>query len=954
MVKTKPNKPQRERLFLLDGSALAYRAYYSFISRPLITSKGEHTSAIFGFVNTLMKILDEEKPDHITVVFDRPEPTFRHEIYKPYKATRQKMPEDMASQLGRLKEVVEAFNVPVLELVGYEADDIIGTLARQAESQNIESYLVTSDKDFMQLISPLIKIYRPGKSGAEWETVDFEHVEEKFGVKPENVVDVLGLTGDKSDNVPGVPGIGEITAIPLVREFGSIENIYNHIDEIQKESVKTKLITHKEQALLSKHLVTIKTDVPLKTDIHALKATPKNVEELVRLFTELEFKNLTRKVSSKKQSPSIPVNVEEQSAIILKDIKSETHKYHTISTEKELLKLIAKLKSSPLFVFDTETTSKNPFLARLVGISFCMKSHEAFYVPLHENFSIRKSEDEKLPELDSQHSLFSELHPSSAKNKPDSKNNELGLTTDFALKQLSPIFSDMNILKCGQNIKYDILVLMNYGVHVKGIAFDTMVANYILRPDSRHNLDAQAEQHLNYKTITYKDLLGDLSDIREVPLQNLSDYSSEDSDVTFRLYEILKSKLSDDNLFNLCEDLEFPLIEVLTQMEFNGVKIDVKILNIMSKEIELLNNKLVADIYELAGKNFNINSTQQLSKILFDDLKLPTAKKTKTGYSTDVSVLEDLKHTHPIIEKLLDYRTYTKLKSTYVDALAQLINPKTGRVHTSFNQTIATTGRLSSSDPNLQNIPVRTEVGRAVRKAFVPQNPEWLILSADYSQIELRVMAHISGDPGLTAAFVNREDIHTTTASKIFSVDIIDVTKDMRRKAKEVNFGIMYGLGPFGLANRLEISQSEAKQIIQKYHERFPKVKLYIEDTIAKTRRDGFVTTLLGRRRFLNDINSRNQNLRGNAERQAINMPIQGTAADMIKLAMIKIHRDIKKHSDKIKMLLQVHDELVFEVHKSFIDQAKNLIEENMKSALKLNVPIEVDIGIGNNWYDAE
>jgi DNA polymerase-1 len=958
MGKITNKQERRERLFLLDGYALAYRAYYSFISRPLITSKGENTSAIYGFVNALMKILDEEKPDHIAVVFDRPEPTFRHKMFESYKATRQKMPEDMVSQLGRLREVVEAFNVPLLEMSGYEADDIMGTLAHKAEKENLETYLVTSDKDFMQLISPLTKIYKPGKSGDEWEIVDFEHVEEKFGVTPDKVVDVLGLTGDKSDNVPGVPGIGEVTAIPLVREFGSIENIYLNIQKISKESVKTKLLNNREQAFLSKHLVTIKTDVPIDVDIHQLKAQQKDIVKLTHLFTELEFKYLIRKLTSTEQKFS-QINIAEvEIPKPISDITTDQHQYHLITTEKELKDFIKKLKASSFFVFDTETTSTDPMNAELVGLSFSLKAREAYYIPVYTDIGER-IKSEKLPEIPhSQKSLFDDHSGTIPKLEPAlAKGNQKSEITGFECKKvlnlLLPIFVDESISKCGQNIKYDMLVLANYGVQVKSVVFDTMVANYILRPDGRHNLDDIAMQHLSYKTITFDELLQSEKDIRNVPLENLSNYSSEDADITFRLYDILNFKLNNDKLDKLCNELEFPLISVLADMEFAGVKIDVDILNDMSKELERLNGNLVNDIYNLAGKKFNVNSTQQLSKILFEDLKLPTAKKTKTGFSTDVGVLEDLRLSHAIVEKLLDYRTYTKLKSTYVDALATLINPKTGRVHTSFNQTIASTGRLSSSNPNLQNIPIRTEMGRAIRKAFVPHRSDWLILSSDYSQIELRVMAHISADPGLTEAFKNGEDIHSTTAAKIFGVNQKDVTKDMRRKAKEVNFGIMYGLGPYGLANRLEISQSEAKDIIEKYHQRFPKVKMYIEDTIAKARRDGYVETLLGRRRYLPDIKSRNQNIRGNAERQAINMPIQGTAADMIKLAMIKLHEDIAVQQNKIKLLLQVHDELVFEVHENYVVKAKSLIADKMKSAIPLNVPLEVEIGVGKNWFEA-
>jgi DNA polymerase-1 len=998
MENTSKNQARRERLFLLDGSALAYRAYFSFISRPLINSKGEHTSAVYGFVNTLMKILDEEKPDHIAVVFDRPEPTFRHKMYKPYKATRQKMPEDMASQLGRLREVVEAYNVPILEMAGYEADDIMGTLAHKAEAEGMETFLVTSDKDFMQLISPLTKIYRPGKSGNEWEIIDFEHVEEKLGVTPDKVIDVLGLTGDKSDNVPGVPGIGEMTAIPLVREYGTIENILDNIDKISRQSLQQKLRDNKDKALLSKSLVTIDTKIPIDVDIHRLQAKPKNIDKLISLFTELEFKYLLRKLTTPPDKPPVAVPFrpsirtdgtdEPRTSIpetIYTNITTDEHHYRIIKSEEELSDLVKRLKKSNFFVFDTETTSIDTFKAELIGISFCLKPREAYYVPLADNSGsystiltylegkINNSSSQRvnLPspyeivlrtrrvdrgELSTfQESLFDEHHHSTNQKSKiiNQKSDWVGFNCTDILKLLSGIFVDKKVSKCGQNIKYDMLVMANYGIEVKGVAFDTMVANYILRPDGRHNLDTMAMEHLNYKTITYDELLGGEKDIRNIPLEKVSDYSCEDADITFRLYEILKAKLNDYQLIKLCEDIEFPLISVLAEMEFTGIKLDTYFLNKMSKDLEKILDNNVNDVYTLAGKMFNVNSTQQLSKILFEDLKLPSVKKTKTGYSTDVSVLEELKHQHPIVDKLLEYRTISKLKSTYVDALSTLINSKTGRVHTSFNQTITTTGRLSSSNPNLQNIPIRTDIGREIRKAFIPENDDWRILSADYSQIELRVMAHISGDPGLSEAFHKGEDIHATTASKVFGVELKDVTKEMRRKAKEVNFGIMYGLGAFGLANRLDISQSEAKEIIEKYHERFPNVKKYIDRTIEKARQDGYVETILGRRRYLPDLKSRNQNLRSNAERQAINMPIQGTAADMIKLAMINIYNASKNDRHKMRMLLQVHDELVFEVHHNFVEEAKKLIANKMKSALPLDVPLEVEIVAGKNWFEA-
>jgi DNA polymerase-1 len=954
---SKPDS-KRERLFLLDGMALAYRAYFTFISRPLINSKGENTSAIYGFANTLMKILNDEKPEHIAVVFDTREPTFRHKMYEPYKATREKMPEDMSAQMDKLKEVVEAFNVPLLELPGYEADDIMGTLAKKAEQLDIETYLVTGDKDFMQLISPSVKMYRPGKQGDEWEILDERAVKEKFGVTPDKVIEVLGLIGDKSDNVPGVPGIGEKTAIPLVLEYGSIEQILKNVERIPQKGLQQKLKEHSEKAILSKLLVTIDTNVPIKIDIHQLENKKPDTSKLIKLFGQLEFKGLLRKLSD------TVVQVDEATEfdptkLELTDIAGDEHSYHLVATEKEFIALLSKLQKSKMFVVDTETTGTDPLRAELVGISFAIKPREAWYVPVlnqsgqeestkaQDNKHVEKHSGTLFADHDRKLEEISQMHPPIPQN---------GLSVEYVLGHLSPIFSNPSIKKIGQNIKYDMLVFAAHGIGMEGMKFDTMVANYILRPDGQHNLDSMAAEHLNYKMISYDDLTGtgkERKELRDIETNKVADYSAQDADITFRLYEILNDKLEQQKLLTLCKEIEFPLVSVLADMELAGVSLDVKFLARLSKELEHTLENLTKDIYSMAGETFNINSTQQLSKILFDKLQLSVVRKTKTGFSTDVGVLEALRHEHPIIDQLLEYRQLQKLKSTYVDALPALINPKTERVHTSFNQTIAATGRLSSSDPNLQNIPIRTEIGRSIRKAFIPSNKNASIMSADYSQIELRVMAHISGDEGLTEAFRNGEDIHTTTASKVFGVTLDEVTRDMRRKAKEVNFGIMYGIGPYGLATRLDISQSEAKEIITKYFERFPKVNQYIFDTIAKAKHDGYVSTLLGRRRFVSDINSRNSNIRGNAERQAINMPIQGTAADMIKIAMIRIHDRLKNEGMHARMLLQVHDELVFEIAKTEERTMKKLVLEEMKNALPLSVPIEVEVGVGTNWFEA-
>ncbi|MFI5253457.1 MAG: DNA polymerase I [Bacteroidota bacterium] len=924
-----------ERLFLLDGMALAYRAYFSFISNPLINSRGENTSAIYGFVTTLMKILNEEKPEHIAVVFDTRHPTFRHKMYKEYKATREKMPEDLSSQLDKMKEVIQAFNVPLLELPGYEADDIIGTLARKAEKEGVQSYLVTGDKDFMQLISPLIKMYKPGKRGDDWEILDEKAVKQKFGVTPDKVIDVLGLIGDKSDNVPGVPGIGEKTAIPLVHQFGTIENILKNVQKISQKGVQTKLRDNHDKALLSKKLVTIDINVPIDTDIHQLKAKDSDRKKLFILFTELEFKSLMRKFAdeSVQALPETDKAIQFQpSDFELTDITTDKHQYHIVTSDKELKALADRIKKNGMFVFDTETTSTIALQSELVGISIALKPREAWYIPIR---------------IEEPQNLLNGYHESHYSNCP---------TIASVKKLLGPVFSDPSIKKIGQNIKFDMLSLAAQDIDVKGVVFDTMIASYILRAEGSHGMDAIAAERLHYKMVSYDELTGTgkhRKELRQVEVPRIAEYSSEDADITYRLYETLGKEVEEMGFAKLCGELEFPLIEVLADMEITGVKLDEKFLFDFSKELERLLGVCIEEIYRFAGEKFNVNSTQQLGKILFENMKLRSGRKTKTGFSTDIDVLESLRNDHPIIERLLEYRQLQKLKSTYADALHALINPKTGRVHTSFNQTVALTGRLSSSDPNLQNIPIKTEIGRSIRKAFIPADTGMKMLAADYSQIELRIMAHLSGDEALTEAFRNGEDIHATTASKVFGVTAKEITRDMRRKAKEVNFGIMYGIGPYGLSTRLGIPQSEGKDIIEKYFQRFPKVKQYINDTLFKARLEGYASTLLGRRRYFPEINSRNANVRGNVERQAINMPVQGTAADMIKLAMINVHKALQEKKYHAKMLLQVHDELVFEVGEKEQDAVRDLVVDKMKNALSLSVPIEVDCGIGNNWFEA-
>ena len=928
---------RKATLFLIDSMGIAYRSYFAFIQNPLINSKGENTSAVYGFVNYLNKILDEQKPDYIAAVFDTDAPTFRHKAYKEYKATRNKMPDDMAASLGYLKDVVKAYNVPVIELDGYEADDIMGTLAKKAEKEKIDTYLVTSDKDFMQLVSTKVKLYRPGKFGTEDEIIDEDGVVHKFGVPPNQVIDMLGLIGDTADNVPGVPGIGPKTAEPLVKKYGTIEKILENVDSIPQKGVREKLRNNRDLALLSKTLVTIDVNVPVQVDIHHLKGKEKDHRKLIELFERLEFRthlkklkeqNVVEGVAPKKESTE-----EASSYSDTQNIKTTKHSYTIVTNDAEYLKLLSTLKKSKAFVFDTETTSKDPLQAELVGIAFSVQSQKAFYLPVIDDSAAEKKKD-----------LF---------DNAESFTRE-GFELKRVIKDFGPLFADAAIKKYGQNIKYDLLVLASKGFEVNGVAFDTMIAAYTLRSDRQHSLDSLALEHLNYSMVSFDELTNKgKKDIREIPIHEVGEYSAEDADITFQLVDILHDKIAAAGLKPLCTDIEFPLIEVLAQMERNGVKIDVPFLSKMSGEIGKELENLVDQIYDHAGEPFNVNSTQQLSTILFEKLKLRTIKKTKTGFSTDVGVLEALRHDHPIITALLDYRQLQKLKSTYVDALPKLMNPLTGKLHTSFDQSVAATGRLSSSDPNLQNIPIRTEIGRKTRKAFVPSDSNSIILSADYSQIELRIMAHVAGDEGMLEAFKNNEDIHASTAAKVFGVNQKDVTRDMRRKAKEINFGIMYGIGPFGLASRLDISQTEAREIIQRYFERFPKVNRYISETIAFAHENGFVTTLNDRRRYLAEINNKNQNIRSHAERQAINMPIQGTAADMIKIAMINIHREIKRKNFQSKMILQVHDELVFDIPTTEEAAMKKIVAKEMKEAMSLNVPIEVDIGTGKNWLDA-
>ncbi|MEO8514502.1 MAG: DNA polymerase I, partial [Ignavibacteria bacterium] len=944
-----------KRLFLLDGMALAYRAYFSMIRTPLINSKGVNTSAIFGFVNTLNKLIDDEKPDFIAVAFDTSHPTFRHDRFPDYKATREAMPDDLRPQIGKIKEVISAYNIPMIESHGYEADDIIGTLVKRAEKEGVKSFMVTSDKDYMQLINKNIMMYKParsvlGQKVAEIEVIGPDGVKEKFGVGPEKVTDILALMGDKVDNIPGVKGIGEKTASALIQEYGSIENLYKNIEKITKPKLKENLITCKEDAYLSKELATIHTEMPLDIDFHTLTYSDKNVGLLEKMFSEFEFKSLLKKLLGSSEHniniQAVSVESEPQSeskpefSSPMQDINSFPHKYYTIKNEADFKRLCKKLKSTDEFAFDTETTSENSMNAELVGLSFCYDEAEAFYVPLRFKES-------------SETDLFGK--PVKQKGSKDDVLPDLDINN--ILKELKPVLEDKKTAKIGQNIKYDMLVMKNHGIELNNVGFDTMIAAYVLKPESSYKMDNLSEQYLNYQCVPITKLIGDSKanyiTMDQVPYQLASDYAAEDADVTLRLYHRIEYELKKISLDTLCKEIEFPLIEVLADMEFTGVRVNTKILSDINEDLKIAEKRLEKEIYESAGLKFNINSTKQLSDILFNKLQLATKRKIKTGFSTDTKVLEELRNEHPIALKLLDYRTVTKLRSTYTEGLLEIINKRTGKIHTSYNQTVAATGRLSSANPNLQNIPIRTEIGRSLRKAFVPDKKGNIILSADYSQIELRIMAHLSNDENMIKAFEKKHDIHTETAAKVFKVKLDMVDANMRRKAKEVNFGLIYGIQAFGLAQRLNIDQREARDIISSYFVNFPTINNWLEKTKEFARKKGYTETLAGRRRYLPNINNKNSVVRQRDERVAINMPVQGTAADMIKIAMINIFEEFKKKKLKSKMILQVHDELVFDCEKSELDAVKKIVQNKMKNAIKMNVPVEVEMGEGINWYEA-
>ncbi len=925
-----------QKLVLLDGMALIYKAYFAFIQRPLSNSKGEPTSATFGFLNQLHKIIIDTKPDYLAVGFDSKDKTFRHDLYEKYKSSRLVMPEDMVPQIHRIKNLLDAAKIPVLILPGYEADDIIGTVLKKSEEKGLISYAVTPDKDYIQLVTEYINIYKPGKSADENEIITIDKVISDLGFSPINMIDYLALIGDQSDDIPGVPGIGPKTALPLIHKFKTLENLYDNLEEIEKKSLVDKLILHRESAFLSKQLATIELNVPIDFVFEDMKFSCEFGEDFFKQLNDLEFRTLYvkyKELISKNNSSDLSTK---EIAFEPTDIPIEKEafikgavKYHLIKDEKKAKELAGILNASDLIVFDTETDSLDTLKANLIGCSFSIKENEAYFVAVN-------------PFVQGGDLFASDL----------SDRIELN---EF-IKIFSPIFANKKIKKVCQNGKYDIGIMRTLGIEVNNFFFDTMLASYVIDPDEKHGMDDLSEKYLNYKPITFVEVVGKGNKgegIYSADINLLSDYACEDADVTLKLYKVLSKKLKTDGMEKIAFDIEFPLVEVLEDMERTGVKIDIPTLNSVSEILQKDIDRCTEKIYDISGEKFNINSTQQLQKILFENLNLPKTKKTKTGFSTDARSLESLKGSHEIIDYLMEYRTVAKLKSTYADSLPNLINEKTQRIHTTFNQTGASTGRLSSTEPNIQNIPIRTEMGKEIRKAFVAKDENHILLSADYSQIELRIMASICGDPNLTAAFAEKEDIHKRTAALVFNVPEDKVDSDMRRKAKEVNFGILYGIGVFGLKTRLGIPQNHAKEIIDTYFKNFSKVKEFMESSKDSAKKLGYAETILGRRRYLKNINSNNSLIRQFEERVAINMPIQGTAADMIKLAMINIFREFNKRKLKSKMLLQVHDELLFDVEKSELDEVKEIVKRLMENALELNVPVLVEIGTGDNWLDA-
>jgi len=944
-----------KRIYLIDAMAMIFRAFHAMYRADLTTPEGVPSGAVYGFTNILTKLIETEKPDHLAVIFDRSEPTFRHEMFKEYKANRVDFPEELVPQLPMIKELLSYLKIPVYDKIGLEADDIIGTLATRASKLGYQAYCVTSDKDFMQLVDDNIKLLRPVRGNDTLDLVSYEQVKDKFGVRPNQVIEVQALTGDSVDNIPGVKGIGEKTAIPLIQEYGNLEGLYDNIDKITKKAAKTKLINEKDMAFLSRKLVTLEVNADIDFSVDDTELTQPDYDKLDEFFKNIGFRSIRKKWQDKSltqlklngnsgeattnnSNQSKPINQEEPEKI--KDIEKIDKNYTLINEESKLVELVKYLSKAKVLSFDLETSSLDTYSCEVVGIALSVKETEAFYISTIHNETNPKQ---------SSNNLF---------DNPKSKTEYKGIEIFKALEILRPILTNQNIGKIGQNCKFDLLILKRLGVNVTPVSFDTMIASYVLDPDEKHGMDDLSERLLDYRPVPITDLIGekkkDQKSMKDIAPEDIKDYACEDADITLKLKNNLEPKLKSEGLDKLANQIEFPMVSVLTDMETNGVALDVKALNNLSVKISKNILEIQNDIFEEAQSNFNIDSPKQVAHVLFEKLMLPPSKKTKSGFSTDVNVLQDLANTYPIADKILEYRGLKKLKTTYVDVLPKLVNPKTNRIHTTYNQTAASTGRLSSNNPNLQNIPIKTTLGKEVRKAFIPGDNNRVLMSADYSQIELRIMAHISQDKHLIDSFKAGIDIHAATSAKIFGKDLKDVTQDDRRIAKTVNFGIMYGLGTYGLAQRLNIKRAFAKEIIENYFESYPGIKKYIDDTIAKVRDKGYAETLSLRRRYFREINSSNRQKQANAERAAINMPIQGTASDMLKIAMINIHKEMKNNSLQSLMTLQVHDELVFDVVKSEISQMQELVERLMTSALPLgDVPVLVESGTGQNWFEA-
>ena len=945
-----------DKLFLLDAYALIYRAYYALIKNPRINSKGFNTSAVLGFVNTLEDVLKKENPTHIGVAFDPSGPTFRHEVFEQYKAQREETPEVIRLSVPIIKDIIRAYRIPILEVQGYEADDVIGTLATEAGKRGITTYMMTPDKDYGQLVSENVFMYRPKYGDKEFDIMGVEEVKAKFNIEsPLQVIDMLGLMGDSSDNIPGCPGVGEKTAQKLIAQFGSIENLLSHSSEL-KGALKTKVESNKEMITFSKFLATIKTDVPIELNMEELKKETPDEEALRKIFEEMEFRTLTERIfgREKKNTPTeTPASIQRSGQLslfdeptlaptkkdhlqgdlfaeftdegtneskfsTLKSLNDLKFDYQLIDTEAKRTEFIQNIKTKNFFSLDTETTDIDPIHAELVGMSFSYNENQAFYVPI-----------------------------------PAEREEALKIVNEF-----KEVLENEQTLKIGQNIKYDILALSNYGIQVKGPMFDTMIAHYVLQPELRHNMDYLAEVYLNYRTIPIEDLIGskgkNQKNMRDLSPETVYKYACEDADITLKLKSALEKELGNSGAAPLFYDIEMPLVPVLAYMEKNGVCLDTEALKETSQHFTIRMNQIEQEIYQLAGKEFNVSSPKQVGEILFDQLKIvEKAKKTKTGqYVTSEEVLEGLRNKHEIVGKILDYRGLKKLLSTYIDALPLLINPKTGKIHTSFNQTVTATGRLSSSNPNLQNIPIRNEDGKEIRKAFIPEEG-CEFFSADYSQIELRIMAHLSGDTNMIEAFHEGDDIHAATASKVYKKSIDEVTREQRSKAKTANFGIIYGISVFGLAERMNVPRSEAKELIEGYFQTYPQIKEFMDKSIEKARMNGYIETVFGRKRFLPDIHSHNAVVRGYAERNAINAPIQGSAADIIKVAMIRIYQRFLAENIRSKMILQVHDELNFSVYPDEKEKVQQIVIEEMEKAYTMQVPLRADCGWGKNWLEA-